>query len=92
MIKLMLFNQSEATDEGSTASQLPLIASNVVLAILAGSDTTASVLSNIFYFLLTHPDDYNTLREEIDHAFPLDAPETPQLDVVSKLSFLNAVM
>ena len=37
-----------------------------ILAVTAGSDTTASALTSIFFCLLTHPDVYSLLREEVD--------------------------
>jgi cytochrome P450 len=36
------------------------------LAIVAGSETTASVIKNVLYFLMTNPTAYKRLRTEID--------------------------
>lgn len=60
------------------------------LAIIAGSDTTASVMSNIFYYLMRYPRYFRRLQEEIDQKF--SHPETAEGDQLARLSFLNAVM
>jgi cytochrome P450 len=67
------------------------IAQNGTLAIIAGSDTTSSVLTSIIYYLLLNPVAYEHLQEEVDSAFP--SGEEP-LDVVklSQLEWLNGCM
>ncbi|KAF8481478.1 cytochrome P450, partial [Russula emetica] len=64
------------------------IAQNGMLAIIAGSDTTSSILSTIIYYLLLNPAAYKRLQEEVDSAFP--SGEEP-LDVakLSHLEWLN---
>ncbi|KAJ7034119.1 cytochrome P450 [Mycena alexandri] len=64
----------------------PLAVSNAVLAIIAGSDTTSTVLSNTFYFLLTHPESYKRLRTELDEALLVDTT------TLLSLPYLNAVI
>jgi cytochrome P450 len=61
------------------------------LAIIAGSDTTATVLSNIFYYLMTTPNAYTRLQAEIDKTFP---PGENALDPSKYLEmpYLSAVM
>ncbi|EJF61644.1 cytochrome P450 [Dichomitus squalens LYAD-421 SS1] len=41
-----------------------------ILAVTAGSDTTASALTSIFFCLLTHPNVYASLCEEVDTFYP----------------------
>lgn len=36
------------------------------LAIVAGSDTTSSAITNLLYFLMTHPTAYKRLQAEVD--------------------------
>ncbi|KAE9402839.1 cytochrome P450 [Gymnopus androsaceus JB14] len=43
------------------------------LAIIAGSDTTSSALSTLFFLLMNHPMIYEQLETEIDRVYPTDA-------------------
>jgi hypothetical protein len=61
------------------------------LAIIAGSDTTSSVLTALLYYLLLNSEAYEHLQEEVDSAFtsgeePLDALK------LSHMEWLNACM
>ena len=49
---------------------LDQILADGVLAVGAGADTTASVLSNAFYFLLSNTEYYKRLQEEVDKYYP----------------------
>ena len=97
------FIQGEASENPGT--DFHTIANNAFLAIVAGSDTTASVLSNAVYLLLSHPDQYELLRREVDEAFDahdimLDKRVFGEDGTIDKtyseelggLAFLNAVM
>ncbi|OBZ71224.1 hypothetical protein A0H81_08431 [Grifola frondosa] len=61
------------------------------LAIVAGSDTTSCVLSNLFYCILSHPDVYKRLQAEVDAYFP---PGENALNTTNHadMPFLNAVI
>ena len=62
-----------------------------VLAIIAGSDTTSTVLSSAVYLLLNHPDVYKRLQAEIaDNFLPEEDPIDPAR--LAKMSWLNACM
>jgi hypothetical protein len=58
---------------------------------LTGSDNTAATLTLVFFYLLSHPLDYELLRAELDHAFP---DPTGYLDMakLTDLTFLNGVI
>ncbi|KAF9528829.1 cytochrome P450 [Crepidotus variabilis] len=72
---------------------LPRLVSSSCLAIVAGSDTTSSVLSNIVYYLLREPKYLEQLRNELDAAFGVvDANGTIKLEALASLPFLNAVI
>ena len=67
------------------------IAQNGQLAIVAGSDTTSSVLTAALYYLLDNPVAYERLQAEVDGAFP--SGEEP-LDVTKlvQMEWLNGCM
>ena len=58
---------------------------DIFAAMVAGADTTSTVLSGLFYYLLTHPTCFKRLRDEIDSVFPLvegepfDAPRLAEM-------------
>lgn len=67
--------------------------SNGGLAIIAGSDTTSTVLSELFFFLLTNPIYYKRLQEEVDSVFPTDEGDPFDASkLATSMPFLNAVM
>jgi cytochrome P450 len=61
------------------------------LTIGIGSDTTGTVLSNVFLNLLTHPEVYDRLRKEIDDAIPAEITAVDP-SALSNLPYLQAVM
>ncbi len=69
--------------------------SNVIpdgaLAIVAGGDTTARAIQNLFFAILANPDYYERLKNELDAAFPSGEGI---LDVgrYAELKFLDALM
>ncbi|KAJ7706876.1 cytochrome P450, partial [Mycena rosella] len=64
------------------------------LFIIAGADTTATVLSNTMFYLLTHPQSYKLLQAEVDKIFPCGPGTTEPNDAALLLSmpYLNAVI
>ncbi|KAJ6583187.1 cytochrome P450 [Mycena sp. CBHHK59/15] len=79
-------------DEAGLESEKPAVRDVVAegaLAVVAGSDTAASALSSLFFFLLSNPKYYQRLQEEIDAHFPLG---TEPLDASphADMTFLNA--
>ena len=67
------------------------VAQNGQLAIVAGSDTTSSILTAALYYLLHNPAAYKHLQAEVDAAFP--SGEEP-LDVtkLGQMEWLNGCM
>lgn len=96
--------QSEAS--GDSESELPIIISNALLAIVAGSDTVSFTLSCVLYLLLSNPASYDCLRREVDETFEkygipgMDvaansdsySPQARYNEVFSSMPYLNAVM
>lgn len=61
------------------------------LAIIAGSDTAATTMSNLFFFLLSNPTAYARLQHEVDANFP---PGEDPLNASkhARMDYLNAVI
>ncbi|KAL5476717.1 hypothetical protein ACEPAI_2903 [Sanghuangporus weigelae] len=68
------------------------IVSDGLLAITAGSDTTSTTLSGLFYHLLSNPLEYKHLQRELDAAFPPGGGDPFDSTKLSELPFLNAVI
>ncbi|GJJ06922.1 hypothetical protein Clacol_001118 [Clathrus columnatus] len=71
---------------------LPLIISNAILAMVAGSHTTSLVISSIMYHLLLHPEYLVRLQKELDTAFPPSEQSVIQLDKLANLELLEAII
>lgn len=65
--------------------------SEAVLAVIAGSDTTSTALSNAFWCLLSHPDCYKRLQEEVDCYYPSGA-DALNPKHYPKMVYLDAVL
>jgi cytochrome P450 len=67
----------------------PTVTSDGVLAVIAGSDTTATSLAVLWHYLMLNPTAYKRLQEEIDGYFP---PDEEPLDYakMARMPFLNA--
>ena len=65
----------------------PIVISDGVLALVAGSHTTSSVLSNLFYLLLRHPVVYERLQYEVDKVCDVADPTCE-----ARIPYLDAVM
>ncbi|TFK37559.1 high nitrogen upregulated cytochrome P450 monooxygenase 2 [Crucibulum laeve] len=81
-----------ASELDDSPESFQLIISNAILTIVAGSDTTAAVLSNVVYNLLSSKSDYDQLRKEIDQSLPLGDMALIDSEKLASLSFLNAVI
>jgi len=63
-----------------------------VLTIIAGSDTSATVLSNIMYYLLVHQEYLIALRREIDENFPFKEQASIEVSKLAGMKLLNAII
>ncbi|KZL72932.1 cytochrome P450 [Colletotrichum tofieldiae] len=84
------FVQSMMMKEGALAMSKPEIEETADTLIIAGSETTASVLSGVTFFLTTHPGAMAKLAEEVRTSFNSEQ----EIDVLSvqKLRYMLAVL
>jgi cytochrome P450 len=77
-----------------TRPSLDQVMSDAVLVVIAGSDTTSTILGNIVFNLVSHPEVYLRLREEVDHYFPPGEADDVIIDSakMAEMPYLNAVM
>jgi cytochrome P450 len=91
--------QYEATGDPSNPSsyeaQLSAAVTDSTLIIIAGSDTSASVMSSVMSLLLRHPHVHRRLIEELEEAFSAtdcDDRRIIEVEKLNNLHYLNAVM
>jgi cytochrome P450 len=91
-----LTNHTHRTQtEDEVASQSPATTDEILadgmLAIIAGADTTSTMLGHVFYYLLRHPECAVRLQQEIDAMFP--AGEDPMdFARLADMPYLTACM
>ncbi|KAK1230458.1 hypothetical protein PQX77_006452 [Marasmius sp. AFHP31] len=76
------------------APRFDIYAGEAMLAIVAGSDTAATSMSCVFFYILDDKPLFDRLRAEIDAAFPFNKGIVPHEDIakLATLPFLNAVI
>lgn len=74
----------------SEARPQDLIADGMV-AIIAGSDTTATMLSHLLYFMLRYPQCGERLQKEIETTFP-HGEDPVDFARLGEMPYLNACM
>ncbi|KAI0028700.1 cytochrome P450 [Vararia minispora EC-137] len=84
-----LLEKDEST--GATLLGPDDLTADAILAVQAGSDTPAGILTYLFFFLLWHPNVHALLYRELFAAFPTaDAPLLPR--TLATLPYLDAVI
>ncbi|KAJ5917472.1 Averantin hydroxylase [Penicillium verhagenii] len=68
----------------------PDLVANANLMVIAGSETTATILSGTVYYLCTHPHVMQKLLEEVRTSFA--ASDEINIARISKLKYINAVI
>lgn len=68
------------------------VASDGVLAIVAGSDTTSTVLSGLFHFIILDSRCYGRLQAEVDSFFSCGKIDPFDTTLLAEMPYLNAVM
>jgi cytochrome P450 len=83
---------SEAQTRLNTPSgmTIPELLPTVGLLIVAGSETTANLLSAVSYFLLTHPPSFSKLKAEVRNAFTSE--HQINIVTVNSLKYMLAVL
>ena len=66
--------------------------SDAIMAIVAGYDTTATVLTGILYYVIKNPHVYARLREELDEHFQKAGGDSLNSSRLGELPYLSAVM
>ncbi|KAH8115860.1 high nitrogen upregulated cytochrome P450 monooxygenase 2 [Phellopilus nigrolimitatus] len=87
-----LINEGNEDTSKTSASRMEDIVASGELAIVAGSDTTSTTLSGVFFFLLTNPEIYARLQREVDEAFPLGEGDPFDGSRLADMKYLNAVI
>ncbi|KAK1982658.1 cytochrome P450 [Colletotrichum cereale] len=84
------FMDSMLRKKGDQALNFAELKANSSTLIIAGSETTATALSGMTYYLLTNPDALKKLSDEVRNVFTSEA----DIDMISvqKLVYLQAVM
>ena len=69
---LFLTSRAQNNEDQATGPPPPErdLVNDGILAVIAGSDTTASTLTSIFFCLLTNPKTYDALQREVDQHYP----------------------
>jgi cytochrome P450 len=70
---------------------MPVVLSDGILAVVAGSDTTATTLTALWYYLLREPSTFDRLRKEVDAYFP-SGEEPLDFTKMANMPYLNACM
>ncbi|KAJ1654447.1 hypothetical protein IWQ61_005631 [Dispira simplex] len=94
ILQLMIDSVDPETGDKLNPAEL---ASESIVQLLAGTDTTANALTWLFYAMLSHPSCYQRVVDEILDEFPLSYGEMPPRvipyeAVKSSLPYFNAVV
>lgn len=68
------------------------VLSDGMLAVIAGSDTTSTVLSGLFCYVVANPACYKRLQSEVDSFFPIGEGDPFDAARLAEMPYLNAVM
>ncbi|KAM0702298.1 hypothetical protein Q7P35_011208 [Cladosporium inversicolor] len=80
---------SFASEFAKLTDDRAMIRGGLLNLLLAGRDTTASLLSNLYFMLARRPDVYSRLAAEIRSTVPT-ASEAPSLEALKSMKYLRA--
>ena len=69
---------------------IPDLVANANLMVIAGSETTATILSGAIYFLLTHQKCYDKLKDEVRTSF--GSADDINIAAISRLEYINGIV
>ena len=83
----------QSNEDGAEKQSPPkaVVVSDGALALAAGSDTTSTVLTAAFWCMLTRPQVYERLREEVDKFYPPGEDSTSP-EHHPRMVYLEAIM
>lgn len=82
----------DGDDVESVKPPMEEVAADGILAIIAGSDTSAIALSHTFFFLIRHPKFMKRLLKEIDSEYPQAMDTMIDFAKQADMPYLNACM
>ncbi|KAL4993171.1 cytochrome P450 [Aspergillus recurvatus] len=86
---LILKREVDSKDKGRARLTVEEMYTNSQIFMIAGTETTATLLAGLTYYLLTNPDKLAILRNEISTAFPAGDGEMT-ISRLAALPYLNA--
>ncbi|KAI0067779.1 cytochrome P450 [Artomyces pyxidatus] len=86
--KDLFFHLSDEEKHESVAPTFEELAADGILAIVAGADTSATVLTAFFWYLLQNPGAYQRLQQEVDNTFS-GGEEITDAVKLSQMEWLN---
>jgi len=88
-IKDLFYHLTDEADIEPEKPSMPMVHSDGLLAVVAGSDTTATTLTALWYYLLRDLSVFNRLRNEIEAYFP-SGQEPLDFTRMVNMPYLNA--
>ena len=88
---LTVFDDIMRSDVAEAERSTPRMVDEAMILTIAGVDTTAITLMSLSYELLTRPDIFKRLREELESVMP-DAEHPPDPAKLDGLPYLNALI
>lgn len=89
---LLIVDQMDGDDLDYSKPSMTEVAADGTLAIVAGSDTSATALSHALYFLLLHPKCMQRLHEEIETYYPGTTDPLSDFALQAEMPYLNACL
>ena len=91
-IKILSFTLKLQVDKKSKSMDEDVLVATAIIFMMAGYDTTATLLSYGSYALAKNPEAQTRLQEEVDEAFAEAEGEFPDYSVIQGLPYLDMVV